>query len=99
MLVIQSKQSYTYNKKRPAENTSVCFSCRSCPDCNVKTICQSINYLEIKIKILNIPHIGQNFYYLIDDSVIISADSDSYDDPQSIPLFQLKTHRVNFTKK
>ena len=57
------------------------------------TIRQRITYLENKNKILNKPHNGKNSYYLIDDSAIIP------DDPQSMPLFDLETLRVNPIKE
>ena len=55
--------------------------------------------MENKNKILNKPHNGKNSYYLIDDSAIIPDDSASPDDPQSIPLFDLETPRVNTLKE
>ena len=55
--------------------------------------------MENKNKILNKPHTGKNSYYLIDDSAIILDDSDSPDDPQSIPLFDLDTPSVNPIKE
>ena len=81
------------NKKRPDENTIADYLCKSYPDCNVTTIRQRITYLENKNKILNKPHNGKNSYYLIDDSAIIP------DDPQSMPLFDLETLRVNPIKE
>ena len=42
-----------------------------------------------KIYILNKPYNGKNSHYLIDDSAIITDDSASPDDPQSIALFDL----------
>ena len=87
------------NKKRPDENTIADYLCKSYPDCNVTTIRQRITYLENKNKILNKPHNGKNSYYLIDDSAIILDDSASPDDPQSIPLFDLETPRVNPIKE
>ena len=87
------------NKKRPDENTIGDYFCKSYPDCNVTTICQRITYLENKNKILNKLHNGKNSYYLIDDSAIIPDDSVSLEDPQSIPLFDLETPRVNPIKK
>ena len=65
----------------------------------VTTIRQRITYLENKNKILNKPHNGKNSYYLIDDSAIIPDDSASPDYPQSIPLFDLETSRVNTIKE
>ena len=88
-----------YNKKRPDENTIVDCLCKSYPDSNLTTIGQRITYLENKNKILNKPHNGNNAYYLIDDSTIISDDSISPNDPQSIPLFNLETPRVNPMKE
>ena len=87
------------NKKRPDENTIADYLCKSYPDCNVTTIRQRITYLENKNKILNKPHNGKNSYYLIDDSAIIPDDSASPDYPQSIPLFDLETSRVNTIKE
>ena len=81
------------NKKRPDENTIADYLCKSYPDCNVTTIRQRITYLENKNKILNKPNNRKNSYYLIDDSAIIP------DDPQSIPLFDLETPRVNPIKE
>ena len=87
------------NKKRPDENTIADYLCKSYPDCNVTTIRQRITYLENKNKILNKPNNRKNSYYLIDDSAIIPDDSASPDDPQSIPLFDLKTPRVSSIKE
>ena len=87
------------NKNRFDENTIVDYLCKSYPDCNVRTIRQRIAYLENKNKILNKPHNGKNSYYLIDDSVITPDDSASPDDPQSIPLFELETPKVNHVRE
>ena len=87
------------NKKRPDKNTIADYLCKSYPDCNVTTIRQRITYLENKNKILNKPHNGKNSYYLIDDSAIIPDDSASPYDPQSIPLSDLETPRVNTLKE
>ena len=87
------------NKKRPDENTIADYLCKSYPDCNVTTIRQRITYLENKNKILNKPNNRKNSYYLIDDSAIIPDDSASPDYPQSIPLFDLETSRVNTIKE
>ena len=69
------------NKKKPDENTIADYLCKSCPDCNVTTILQRINYLENKNKILNKPHNGRNSDYLINNSAIIPDNSASPDDP------------------
>ena len=87
------------NKKRPDENTIADYICKHYPDCNVTTICQRIIYLENKNKILNKPHNGKNFYYVIDDLAIIPDDSASPNDPQSLPLFDLENPRVNPIKE
>ena len=87
------------NKKRPDENAIAGYLCKGYPHCNVTTIRQRITYLENKNKILNKPHNGKNFYYLIDDLTIIPNGSTSPDNPQSIRLFDLETPRVNPTKK
>ena len=87
------------NKKRPDENTIADYVCKNYPDCNVTTIRQRITYLENKNKILNKPNNRKNSYYLIDDSAIIPDDSALPDDPQSIPLFDLETPRVNPIKE
>ena len=87
------------NKKRPDENTIADYICKHYPDCNVTTIRQRITYLENKNKILNKPHNGKNFYYIIDDLAIIPDDSASPDDSQSLPLFDLETPRVNPIKE
>ena len=88
-----------HNKKRPDENFIVDYLCKSYPDCNVTTNRQRITYLENKNGVLNKPQNGKNSYYLIDDSAIIPNDSASPDDPQSIPLFELETPRVNPVKE
>ena len=85
------------NKKRPDQNMIADYLCY--PDCNVTTIRQRITYLENKNKILNKPHNGKNYYYLIDYSAIIPDDPASLDDPQSMPLFDLETPRVNPIKE
>ena len=87
------------NKKRSEENTIADYLCKSYPDCNVTTIRQRITYLENKNKILNKPHNGKNYYYLIDYSAIIPDDPASRDDPQSMSLFDLETPRVNPIKE
>ena len=63
------------------------------PDCIVTTIRQRITQLEIKTKILSKPNNGQNSYSLINDSLIISDNSD----PQS--TFDLGTSRLNLPKE
>ena len=72
------------NKKRPDENIIADYLCKSYPDCNVTTIRQRSTYLENKNKIFNKSHNVKNPHYLIDDS---------------IPLFDLETHRVNPIKE
>ena len=87
------------NNKRPHENTIADYLCKRYLDCNVTTICQRITYLENKNKTLNTPHNGTNSYYLIYDLAIIHDDSASPVGPQSIPLFDLETPRVNPIKE
>ena len=88
-----------HNEKRPDECNILNYLSKSYPDCNVTTIRQRITYLENKNKIWNKPHDGKNPYCLIDDSAIILDDSSSPDDPQSIPLLDMETPRVNPIKE
>ena len=98
--VIDAIKTIRYrNKKKPDENAIADYLCKIYPDCNVTTIRQRLTYLENKNKILNKPRNCKNSYYIIVDSSIIPDDSVSTDDPQSIPLFDLETPRVNPIKE
>ena len=68
-------------KKRPDENTIVDYLCKFCLDFNATTIRQRTTFLKNKNKILSKPHNGENSYYLIDDSVIISDELASPNEP------------------
>ena len=98
--VIDAIKTIRYrNKKKPDENAIADYLCKIYPDCNVTNIRQRLTYLENKNKILNKPRNCKNSYYIIVDSSIIPDDSVSTDDPQSIPLFELETPRVNPIKE
>ena len=79
-------------KNRPDENTIVNCLCKSHPDCNVTTICQTISYLGNKNK-----HCIKNevFHWRF----LHYDDSGSLVDQQLIPLFDPKTPRVNKIKE